>query len=720
MTTNGFTAASGQNLTDDAIKTYWRNIGDNFGQLYDDAYSKKWTRDDLYNFGQYSQGIGIGQGASKDAINSLAGQYGYSFDGQGLLTKGRQQTSLTPQTFTQAGDVAQDFTSRPAWDKMNSIAANVTPEWANTTGGKQYLDQLQFATQVSATPQRDPYRNETAIRNLTKPTEGLLMAANPGMSATDAGSLLAQVRNANINWEWVAQQGFSKDAILAAQRHALGGYTINEPSTTGLTGNNNATGISRQYGSVTDAAGNILGTFLQGAQPSSKSSIDYLRSKYGIGSEAVENYDMTGYTPWERDMAKEAQLAEQRRLEDRGNPNGPWSLQQATYALSQAQPFQMKNRDYFVNYAKSLLARGISPENVAKVLAPYNKYDLSADVPELGQVGYFGTASQDRSGGAVAPSTYPQGAQQVINRTNTEGLLSAGGVSPVGGNPNGGTASGAASGSLTQTGSINAPGMDYNTETIEGRIGNLLDRDASGNFTNPVIRQAADRALATFAGRGLLNSSMSQEAVMEAAIAKAIEIAGPDAERYFQNRRQNYDWTQKFGMNEQEHGFAKDLAGVQNQYAKELLGLENTYSQQNLDMQQARSLQQNYLQAVANFESQYNQSVMAINASEMNADDKTAAIENITILRDNNIRLTTEAFAVMPQWQSEWSKLTTRLPSSTSPTAPPKQITENPASWSNAELADMIDYYDQPANRGGVPQETFAAWEAEAQRRLAA
>lgn len=97
--------------------------------------------------------------------------------------------------------------------------------------------------------------------------------------------------------------------------------------------------------------------------------------------------------------------------------------------------------------------------------------------------------------------------------------------------------------------------VDAANETIEGRIRNLLGTDATGNFTNPVVRQAVDRAMQAFAGRGLLNSSMAQQAAQEAAISKAIEIAGPDAQTYFQQGRANQDASNLFARDQTQYGY---------------------------------------------------------------------------------------------------------------------------------------------------------------------
>lgn len=100
------------------------------------------------------------------------------------------------------------------------------------------------------------------------------------------------------------------------------------------------------------------------------------------------------------------------------------------------------------------------------------------------------------------------------------------------------------------------------TETIEGRLNGLLGTDERGNFTNPVVRQAVDRAMQQMAGRGLLNSSMASQAAQEAAIAKAIEIVGPDAERYFQQGRANQDAQNVFSRDEQNYKYDLSKIGV--------------------------------------------------------------------------------------------------------------------------------------------------------------
>jgi hypothetical protein len=162
-------------------------------------------------------------------------------------------------------------------------------------------------------------------------------------------------------------------------------------------------------------------------------------------------------------------------------------------------------------------------------------------------------------------------------------------------------------------------------ETVEGRIQNLLSAN------NSVIRQAGDRARQAFADRGLLNSSMAEQAAYEAMVSKAIDIAGPDAERYFSNRRQNVDWQNKFAMNEQENMFDINRLGMQHGFAKELLGEQNKFATDQGNLQQTRNMQSSYQQAISNIDNLYKQQMLAVQSAQMEPQDKEYAIQNMTV-----------------------------------------------------------------------------------------
>ena len=144
--------------------------------------------------------------------------------------------------------------------------------------------------------------------------------------------------------------------------------------------------------------------------------------------------------------------------------------------------------------------------------------------------------------------------------------------------------------------------IDPATETIEGRLNGLLGTDAQGNYINPVVRQAVDRAMQQMAGRGLLNSSMAAQAAQEAAIAKAIEIVGPDAERYFQQGRANQDAQNVFARDERQHGYnldtldkthGYDMEKINAQQRNELdrMGISHGYDLSKLSAQQRNELE---------------------------------------------------------------------------------------------------------------------------------
>ncbi|UOF76802.1 hypothetical protein [Caudoviricetes sp.] len=127
--------------------------------------------------------------------------------------------------------------------------------------------------------------------------------------------------------------------------------------------------------------------------------------------------------------------------------------------------------------------------------------------------------------------------------------------------------------------------IDYGTETIEGRIGNLLGMDSSGNYANPVVRQAAENALKAFNARGLLNSSMAQQAAYQAAIAKAIEIAGPDAQTYFSQGRANQDASNLFARDQAGYGYDLGRIAAQGDQAIRSQNNQNTFTAQQSQLQ---------------------------------------------------------------------------------------------------------------------------------------
>lgn len=202
-------------------------------------------------------------------------------------------------------------------------------------------------------------------------------------------------------------------------------------------------------------------------------------------------------------------------------------------------------------------------------------------------------------------------------------------------------------------------------QTIEGRMSNILATDKNGNYTNQVVRQAVDRAMQSYNARGMLNSSMAVQAGQEAAISKAIEIAGPDAQRAFDQSRANQDAI---------NSFARDQ--IQNQVDLQKQGNQIT-SDQNLQSQRLASdlalqreqqsftagqntqnqnfqLRQNYQTMLDNANARYAAAVNQINASNMNPADRDVAIAQAAASRDGDLTYANKLYAAQPNFQAAW------------------------------------------------------------------
>jgi len=225
---------------------------------------------------------------------------------------------------------------------------------------------------------------------------------------------------------------------------------------------------------------------------------------------------------------------------------------------------------------------------------------------------------------------------------------------------------------------VNAP-----TETIEGRINNLMATDAAGNYTNPVVRQAVDRVNQQFNARGLRNSSMAAQAAQEAAISKAIEIAGPDAERYFQQGRANQDARNVFARDETQQGYTernkvaewnqdwkmqeRRIASTEwlqkDDQERRIASTEwlqkddQAFRSEALNREQSFTLRRNYVEAVDRVNGRYSTNVDNINQSNMTQEEKTAAIQNAASVRDGDLTYYNNLFAAQPGFAREWLAL---------------------------------------------------------------
>lgn len=154
-----------------------------------------------------------------------------------------------------------------------------------------------------------------------------------------------------------------------------------------------------------------------------------------------------------------------------------------------------------------------------------------------------------------------------------------------------------------------------------------------------------------FAQRGLVNSSMAEQAAMEAMISKAIDIAGPDAQRYFQNCLNNVDWQNCFAQGYQRQTYTLQNMALQHQYNKEMAKLNQSMGNDSQQQGQTFTLRQNYLQAISQANAIYQSNVANIQGSQLEAEAKTQALASAKTLRDSNLAMMNAAFAAQPGWQ---------------------------------------------------------------------
>lgn len=79
-----------------------------------------------------------------------------------------------------------------------------------------------------------------------------------------------------------------------------------------------------------------------------------------------------------------------------------------------------------------------------------------------------------------------------------------------------------------------------NSELLENRLTNLINKN------NPLFKAATTKTMQAMAARGLVNSSIAEEAVMSAILSVAMPIAERDANAYMNQRMQNQAYSNEF------------------------------------------------------------------------------------------------------------------------------------------------------------------------------
>lgn len=96
-----------------------------------------------------------------------------------------------------------------------------------------------------------------------------------------------------------------------------------------------------------------------------------------------------------------------------------------------------------------------------------------------------------------------------------------------------------------------------NSELLETRLTNLINKN------NPLFKAATTKAMQSMAARGLVNSSIAEEAVMNAILSVAMPIAERDANAYMNQRMQNQAYSNEFRAQQNQAYYAEFLQKLQ-------------------------------------------------------------------------------------------------------------------------------------------------------------
>lgn len=202
------------------------------------------------------------------------------------------------------------------------------------------------------------------------------------------------------------------------------------------------------------------------------------------------------------------------------------------------------------------------------------------------------------------------------------------------------------------------------SELVEMRVANLVKNG------HPLLEQARQRTLEQFAARGLLNSSVAAQAAQEAVLAKAIEMAGPDAatmnrqgmaNQSFQNEFAGREQIQNYGRENQyqDYLYNKDLMSLEYGFKADLLGRElsmrDQFSQTGEGRTELANSRQRYQGTITqyqrDYQDQYQQIVMAY---DMDDGSKQAALSNLNERYDAMYETANAVYEKIPGWAQEW------------------------------------------------------------------
>lgn len=113
-------------------------------------------------------------------------------------------------------------------------------------------------------------------------------------------------------------------------------------------------------------------------------------------------------------------------------------------------------------------------------------------------------------------------------------------------------------------------------ETVQGQLSQILDPNS------PLMRRAKAGAMSTMASRGLLNSSLTDTAVVSAMVDRGLPVAQADAQTYFNQKLKNQEYQNQAALTNANwaNEFAKNAYVTQLDFWKQsnIIGQQHTNS----------------------------------------------------------------------------------------------------------------------------------------------
>ena len=201
------------------------------------------------------------------------------------------------------------------------------------------------------------------------------------------------------------------------------------------------------------------------------------------------------------------------------------------------------------------------------------------------EAGFLNAAVKENPAAAAPGTSIYSTAPFVDPRTPSGSTFTGGGA---------GAGAGAGAGGVTVD-TPNIQTMDLANLTSEMDLTNKLKEII--NKDSPLFKAASTKAMQNMQRRGIVNSTLAQESVMNSIMAVAVPLAQAEVNNLMTNLYYNKDWTNKQKVQANEAAYNKMLSQIQGQInftlqeltGNQQIGLQNLAGQQETALQQQKT-----------------------------------------------------------------------------------------------------------------------------------